>query len=39
VGKATEALRIETRLRAAVREGVIDRAPGEAMAYVGQAVE
>jgi acyl-CoA dehydrogenase len=35
--KATEALRIETRLRAAVREGVIDRAPGEALARAGLA--
>ena len=35
--KATEALRIEARLRAAVREGVIDRSPGEAMANAGLA--
>ncbi len=37
LGKATEALRIETRLRAAVRAGVIDRAPGEALARAGLA--
>jgi len=35
--KATEALRIEARLRAAVREGVIERAPGEALANAGRA--
>jgi acyl-CoA dehydrogenase len=37
LGKATEALRIEAKLRAAVRKGVIDRAPGDAMAHAGLA--
>ncbi|MCZ7618135.1 MAG: acyl-CoA dehydrogenase [Myxococcota bacterium] len=35
--KASEALRIEAKLRAAVRQGVIDRAPGDAMASAGLA--
>lgn len=35
--KASEALRIEAKLRAAVRKGIIDRAPGEAMASAGLA--
>jgi acyl-CoA dehydrogenase len=35
--KATEALRIEAKLRAAVRAGAIDRAPGEALVHAGVA--
>jgi len=35
--KAAEALRIEARLRAAARSGVIERAPGEALANAGLA--
>jgi len=35
--KASEALRIEAKLRAAVRKGIIDRVPGEAMASAGLA--
>ncbi len=37
LGKATAALQIEARLRAAARKGVIERAPGEAMANAGLA--
>jgi acyl-CoA dehydrogenase len=35
LAKASEALPIEAKLRAAVRKGIIDRAPGEAMADAG----
>jgi acyl-CoA dehydrogenase len=37
LGKAIEALAVEARLRAAVRKGVLERAPGEAMATAGVA--
>jgi acyl-CoA dehydrogenase len=37
LGKATEALRVEAKLRAAVRAGRIDRAPTDALALAGLA--
>lgn len=37
LGKALEALQVEAKLRAAVRGGVLERAPGDAMAVAGFA--
>ena len=37
LAKASEALRVEAQLRDAVRRGVIERAPGEALARAGLA--